>query len=172
MVSSHWKLPVTLSELQAEGVDRLLESRASILADPPGAGKTWTTLGTVARDSNAKSPIRALIVAPNQVLEQWKEAVEAISNLNGNCIHTLYPKSMKAFRQTDFSVPVGDSMALFISPGILIRVAKLLACFKLTHAVFDEVHLYSRPRTKGWQALHRVSTKVNTRVLFLTANPI
>lgn len=152
-------------------MERLIKSPASILADPPGAGKTWTTLGTIARDS-AHTPSRILVVAPNQVLEQWKDDTDTLSANNGDCVRTLYPKSNQQFRQLDFSVPVGKSLALFLSPGILIRVAKLLTHFKLTHAVFDEVHLYSRPRTKGWTALHRIAPKVSRRVLFLTANPI
>jgi superfamily II DNA or RNA helicase len=169
---SHWTLPVTLSKLQVEGVGRLRESRASILADPPGAGKTWTTLGVIAQDSNVTKTSRILVVAPNQVLEQWKEEMEKISNANQTCVRLLYPKSNRAFRELDFSTTKGESLALFLSPGILVRVAKLLSRFKLTHAVFDEVHLYSRPRTKGWSALHTVCVKVTQRILFLTANPI
>lgn len=58
-----WQLPVSLSKLQKAGVSQLLQSPASILADPPGAGKTWTTLASIAQDEiKAK---RILIVAPN-----------------------------------------------------------------------------------------------------------
>lgn len=60
-------LPITLSPLQQAGVERLLESRASILADPPGAGKTWTTIATLMNDSYGVK--RVLVVAPNQVLQ-------------------------------------------------------------------------------------------------------
>ena len=56
-------LPVTLSTLQEEGTHELLKERASILADPPGAGKTWTTLATLTRDPKGVS--RCLVVGPN-----------------------------------------------------------------------------------------------------------
>jgi len=172
---SDWKIPVTLSDLQKEGVERLHKAPASILADPPGAGKTWTTLGAIATDP--KRPTRILIVAPNQVLAQWYDEVEKISQLNKigddiGAIKLIYPKSQAEFNRTSFVAEKGQAIALFLSPSMMLRLAKTLFRFKFSHLLLDEVHLYSRPRTKGWQALQIIAQSVTTRVLFLTANPI
>lgn len=171
-----WTIPVTLSDLQKEGMKRLQESPASILADPPGAGKTWTTLAAIASDPIA--PTRILIVAPMQVLVQWYDEVEKISKQNlmedkkTRSIKLIYPKSQAEFNKTSFVCEKGQSMALFLSPSMMLRLSKTLRKFKLSHLLLDEVHLYSRPRTKGWSALRTIAQKVTGRVLFLTANPI
>jgi len=52
------------------------------------------------------------------------------------------------------------------------RLNVALSYFRFTHVVLDEVHLYSRPRTKGWAALKTILKRVKSRTLFLTANPI
>ena len=74
------RLPVTLSTIQKEGVESLSLHKASILADPPGAGKTWTTLATIVRDADKLA--RCLVVGPNQVLHQWVGEMEKIGELN------------------------------------------------------------------------------------------
>lgn len=59
-----------------------------------------------------------------------------------------------------------------MSPSLMTRLANTLRNFAFTHAIMDEVHLYSRPRTKGETALKRILNRVSVRVLLLTANPV
>lgn len=169
-------LPITLSPLQQAGVERLLESRASILADPPGAGKTWTTIATLMNDSYGVK--RVLVVAPNQVLQQWHDEIVRVAEKNlckdqkTSKIKTFYPRSYKDFRHMMFKTEPEQSMFLFLTPSLMLRLVKVLQKFALTHAVLDEVHLYSRPKTKGWAALKSFLSKVKQRVILLSANPI
>lgn len=147
-----------------------MKYKASILADPPGAGKTWTTLATLARD--AKHLTRCLIVAPNQVLCQWHSEVERLIAHNKLAFNVVYPKSYAEWTHINFSLLHDAPIVMFLTPSLMMKVAKPLRYMNVSHLVMDEVHLYSRPRTKGWNAIHTIAPKVSKRVLFLTANPI
>ena len=168
-------IPVELSELQKQGVNRILTNKCSILADPPGAGKTWTTLASIAQDKEMVS--RCLIVAPTQVLSQWKNEVERIGDLNktstgSKSILIYYPKTVANFLQMMFLKEPEQSIFLFLTPYFVMKLTDYLCNFGLTHVILDESHLYTRPKTKGFQAFSRFLYKVKSRVVFLTANPV
>lgn len=168
-------IPVVLSELQKQGVEQILSNRCSILADPPGAGKTWTTLASIAQDVETVS--RCLIVAPTQVLSQWRQEVERIGNLNKTSSGTksiliFYPKTVAHFLQMMFLKEPEQSIFLFLTPHFVMKLTDYLCNFGLTHVILDESHLYTRPRTKGWMAFSKFLYRVKSRVIFLTANPV
>lgn len=115
-------------------------------------------------------PTRVLFVAPNQVLAQWQDEVEKIAKSESIILFPI--KTEAEFNHTLFAVKPGHCMALFLSPTLMTRLAKTLMRFKLSHVVLDEVHLYSRPNTKGYVALKMIAPSVSGRLWFLTANPI
>jgi CRISPR/Cas system-associated endonuclease/helicase Cas3 len=86
--------------------------------------------------------------------------------------HICHIKSIKDFKTMSFVVAADQTLVVCMSPGIMCRLQRTLRLFAFSHAVLDEVHLYSRPRTKGYQALARILNKVSERVLLLTANPV
>lgn len=71
--------PEWLHDHQARAFRRLLailrRHRGSLLADPPGSGKTFTALA-VARAWNSRRPTVCLV--PAAVLEQWRRAAERV----------------------------------------------------------------------------------------------
>lgn len=83
-----------------------------------------------------------------------------------------HPKSLREFQMMSFVVEPKQALFLFMSPALMIRLNVALSHFRFTHVVLDEVHLYSRPKTKGWASLKNILKRVKSRALFLTANPI
>lgn len=103
--------------------------------------------------------------------------MEALGNKNKTSngksrFHVCHIKSIKDFRTMSFLTEDEQTLVVCMSPGIMCRLQRTLRLFAFSHAVLDEVHLYSRPRTKGHHALTRILNKVTERVLLLTANPV
>jgi len=153
---------VTLYPFQRKAVDFVLrnDGRACIF-DEMGLGKTVSATAALIRLVEAKKAGRAIIVAPNAVLEQWRdEMVEKFG---------LQPMLVTSKRQ------LKERMMLYEKPLIIINYELLRVDVELIlKKAFDTLILDEVTRVKNWdtQTSEAVKRILVRNVIALTGTPL
>lgn len=137
---------VTLHPWQCDGLRWMLQCEAEglaaaggggggILADEPGLGKTYTSLGVVAGDVIRGRDTHTLVVVPTSVLYQWVEASTVL--FGSEHVATYYGKSRS----------LGNHQVVVTTYGILGRDDSLLE-YNWDRVILDEIHYLKNYRSR------------------------
>lgn len=153
-----------LRDYQVEALDTMLREGRTIYADPPGTGKTATTLNWI----DAAGAGRTLIVAPLSVLYHWQRQGETwVPGRQAAVCHGAAERRLSALQ----AVQDGSASTLVINYDNLDREITALVDTRFDTVVFDEAH-----RLKNRSALvHKAAVKLTRRaerVAMVTGTPL
>jgi SNF2 family DNA or RNA helicase len=153
---------VTLYPFQKKAVDLVLrnDGRACIF-DEMGLGKTVSATAALIKLAEAKKATRAMVVAPNAVLEQWRD--EMIEKFG------IQPTLVTSKRQ------LKERMMLYEAPLIVINYELLRVDVELIlKKAFDTLILDEVTRVKNWdtQTSEAVKRLLVRNVIALTGTPL
>ena len=133
----------------------MLQRPRFLLADPPGAGKTPTTLAALRRSGAS----RVLVVAPNAVVHQWVDEAEVWWPEATFVFGTGTPvRRAKAREMLSSRGP--DPVALVTSYDLLRRDVGRLAERRWDCLILDEAHRIKSRRAIQTRAAWRVSKTI------------
>lgn len=160
-----------LAEFQQEAVSRcvtLLDRHwGAMLCDSVGLGKTYEGLGIVGefvrrRQEASGKPVRALVVCPAQLLNNWSNEKLLSYGIVGETI------TMESLPQLVVDEDEAESPAERVR-----RERRLNYLRKFDILLVDESHNFRNPATKRYRALQEVIRGAgDMRVVLLTATPI
>lgn len=156
------EINVTLYPFQKKAVDFVVQNdgRACIF-DEMGLGKTVSATASLIELIAAKKATRAIIVAPNAVLEQWRD--EMIGKFN------LHPILVTSKRQ------LKERMSLYEEPLVVLNYELLRTDVELIlEKDFDTLILDEVTRVKNWdtQTSEAVKRLMVRNVIALTGTPL
>lgn len=156
-----------LRQYQQEATQFLLSHRRCILADPPGAGKTPTTLTAL----EAAGPGRILCVTPKSVLSHWiREAGRWFPNLQ--VVPGWGPAEVRRRARDQIrEIPSQPQMLLMNYEAMRCDVNQL-ADITFGALIFDEAHRLKSRNTQVTRAARRLVHHPRTWIWMLTGTPI
>jgi SNF2 family DNA or RNA helicase len=148
-------LALPLRDYQKQAVNMFLKTKALLVGDDVGLGKTATSIGPMCLEECRP----ALVVAQPHLLTQWKNEIERF--LPGIKVHIL--KGVKPY-----SIPDSD---IVVSAYTRLRGWKDILPNKFKYVVFDEIQELRHPNTQKYKASYEIAHTANYR-LGLSATPI
>lgn len=148
--------PKELRPFQQDGLRFLLTRDRSILALPPGAGKTIVGTSWI---NNVKSRNCVLIITPAALKIHWQRELKRWCNIESYIIEGLTPHTL----------PIGNNVfiinydILYTWVNPLSKIANIVVC--------DESHYLGGTDTKRVKAFHKITANTN-KLLLLTGTPI
>jgi SNF2 family DNA or RNA helicase len=162
----HIRLPrsvnVTLYPFQRRSVDFILRNDGrACLFDEMGLGKTITATTALLELVRQKKAFRALIVAPNAVIEQWRGELVGKFNLSPTLVTSR--------------TPLRERMALYDASLVILNYELLRTDAELIlQKNFDSVILDEVTRVKNWdtQTSEAVKKLIVRNMIALTGTPL
>jgi len=153
---------IRLYPFQRRAVDFIIRSDGrACLFDEMGLGKTITATTALLELVKQKKAFRALIVAPNAVIEQWRGELVQKFNLNSTLVTSKSPLNERA--------------ALYDAPLVILNYELLRTDAELIlQKNFDSVILDEVTRVKNWdtQTSEAVKKLIVRNLIALTGTPL
>lgn len=153
---------VVLYPFQRKAVEFILQNDGrACLFDEMGLGKTITATNALIELVKVRKGSRALIVAPNAVLEQWRSELVEKFNLN--------PTLVTSRRQLKERIALYDDALIVINYELLRTDLELILQKRFDTLILDEV-----TRVKNWdtQTSEAVKKIIVRNVIALTGTPL
>lgn len=156
------KVNVTLYPFQRRAVQFILQNDGrACLFDEMGLGKTITATTSLLQLAREEKTSRALIVAPNAVIEQWRGELVEKFNLN--------PTLVTSKRQLRERIALYDDALVILNYELLRTDLELILQKGFDTLILDEV-----TRVKNWdtQTSEAVKKLITRNVIALTGTPL
>lgn len=157
-----------------------MSNPSCLLRDPPGLGKTPTTLGALAWLKAAGEVNLSLIVVPKAVFGQWfsekeKFMIDGSYTIEAASGNPAQRKKLYASILENHMHPLKHTDAIVMSYGILQLDFEMLKALPFDMVVFDEASALRNHDTKTYKAAHVLLNNPESpifRRLAITATPI
>lgn len=157
---------------QQDLIDRFKESNYAALFLDPGVGKTLTSIN-LWREAckNEGRILRALILCPPIVLQNWKNEFELCSKIDMNLVG-VFPTGKPPKKKIEFAEDQTHLIKIINYEALLNeKVLDAIIKFKCDLAIADESHYLKNGKTKNFKNAYAATRSAKYRYI-LTGTPI